>query len=209
MDRLQQLHVADGSAEREAQPGQCSAETALGHEDALLLGVAEVEGAGVGAQLPARGQLDDLRVDRLDTESARDGDAMVPVDDEVGLAQLLDGYRREATVREGPLDQASALPHVGSPGAELSVEVTATTVRAHDGIDRNRTDAEVAPGEGTQALGRFFEVEEIAGHTISTAGGATSFPCAVDTVSRRGSSGRGGEDARGRRGCRLRRSFGP
>ena len=166
LDRLQQLHVADGPAEREAQLGQDRAETALGHEDALLLGVAEVEGTGVSAQPPARGQLDDLRVDRLDAEPARDGDAVVPVDDEVGVAQLLDGDRREDTVREGLLDPAPALPHVGPPGAELAVEVAATAVRAHDGVDRNRTDAEVAPGEGTQALGCFFEVEELAGHTL-------------------------------------------
>jgi hypothetical protein len=68
---------------------------------------------------------------------------VVPVADEVHLADLIDVDRRERLAAPGCLgDALPALAVAPGPGPELRIEVTHLVDRAHDPVDRDELDAE-------------------------------------------------------------------
>jgi hypothetical protein len=89
---------------------------------------------------------------------------VVAVDDEVGVAQLVDDDRREGAVRESLLHRAHALAHVASAGRVIAIEVGAAAVCADDVAQRDRPDSEGAAADRAQPRRRFVERQQIACH---------------------------------------------
>jgi hypothetical protein len=93
---------------------------------------------GGGKQVPARARFRHVGVDRLDSSTARRRDALMAVDDEVWVAELMDDDRREGDTRESPVDRAHTFALVGSAGREIATEVGAAAVGADDVAQRDR-----------------------------------------------------------------------
>src|SRR5215208_7769499 len=112
--------------------------------------------------MPAGCELDDLGVDRLHPPLAGDRDSVVAVDDEVGVAQLVDRDRREAALGEGALDVPPAQADLGPARKEVAVEVAAPAVGADDLRDGDPLQPEVPAGERLESPRRLVEWEELA-----------------------------------------------
>jgi hypothetical protein len=162
LDRLEELDVADRPAEAHAELRVDLAEAALLHEDALLLGMDELDDVRIRGKVPARLELRHLGVDGLQLELAGDGNAMVAVDHEVRVAELVGDDGREGRVGECPLDLLPAVAEAGSPRLEIAVEVAPAAVRPDDLLHRDRSETHVAPRERPQTPGGLVEREEVA-----------------------------------------------
>src|SRR5215208_7847320 len=112
--------------------------------------------------MPAGCELDDLGVDRLHPALAGDRDSVVAVDDEVGVAQLVDRDRRKAAFGERALDVPPAQADLGPAWKEVAVEVAAPAVRADDLRDGDRLQPEVPAGERLESPSRLVEREKVA-----------------------------------------------
>ncbi len=161
LDVLQQLDVAGRPAEADPGLRAGAGETALVHEDPLLLGVDQLDDVGVGGQVPARAQLRHLGVDRLHASLARDRHAMVAVDDEIRVADLVHDDRREVAVGERLLHPPPALADLRPARKEVAIEVLAAAFRPDDLPQRDGAQADVAPLERTQAPCRLLERQQV------------------------------------------------
>ena len=202
LDRLEQLAIADRAREADVRIRNDLREAALRHEEPLLLRVHELDEPRVGAEVPTRNELRHLGVDRRHATCACDRDTMVPVDDEVGVAELVDDDGRKVAVRERRCDLPPALAHIGPEGAEVAVEVADAAVRPDDLRHVDRANSEEATRERAQPLRRLIQNQQFVRHTRSTRTRPTAFRRA-GTGQRRGRSrgpfGSGG----GRDGRRL------
>jgi hypothetical protein len=115
--------------------------------------------------MPARRQLRHLRVDRRHAPLSRDCNAMVAVDHEIGVAQLVDDDRRKVSLRERLGNSPPPLTDVRPERVELAVEVPAAALGPDDAAQPDRADADVAAPRRAQPLGRLVEGEQMAAHT--------------------------------------------
>ncbi len=160
LDRLEQLDIADRTVEPDREVGSCPVEAAFLHEDPLLLGVYELDDVGVGTETPACSELGDFGVDRLHPALPGDRDTMVTVEDEVGLAELIDDDRREVAGWIGILHLTPARADLRATRKEVAVEVSTAAVRTDDVVQRDRTNADVPSLKRTKAPGRLLEREQ-------------------------------------------------
>jgi hypothetical protein len=160
LDGLEELDVAHRTADVDAELGSRPLEPALFHEDPLLLRVDQLDDVGVGAEPPPRAELGDLGVDRLHPALAGDRHAVMTVEDEVGLAELVDDDGREVALRVGPLHLTPARTEVRTARKEVAVEVAAAAVRSDDLFERDRSKSDVTALERTKAPRCFLQWEQ-------------------------------------------------
>src|SRR5262245_65877195 len=78
---------------------------------------------------------------------------MVAVDDEVGVAELIDDDRREADIAKRVFHLLPALAEIRAAWAEVSIEIASAAVRPDYLTYRNLAEPEVPTREGAQPLG--------------------------------------------------------
>ncbi|HSL11101.1 MAG TPA: hypothetical protein VLA82_07285 [Actinomycetota bacterium] len=158
---LEELDVVGGARELDPKGRLRFRETARLLEPPLLLDVDDERSVGVGGQRPRRTELGDLRIDLLDAVASSERDAMVAVDHEVGVPQLVDHDRRERIVREGPGDATHPIRDVAAARREPAVEVARPSLRSDDLLDRDGTNPGEVAGERLHAPDHLLELEEI------------------------------------------------
>jgi hypothetical protein len=100
-------------------------------------------------------------VDVLAAERLRHGDAMVPVADEVQVADAVDGDRRERLAAAlGGGDPLPAAAYARGGGAEAAVEVARAVDRAHDRVERDGLEAELRLADHPQRADHLVERED-------------------------------------------------
>ena len=99
-----------------------------------------------------------MGVDRVLPVCARDGDPVVPVSHEVGVADAVDLDRRERLAAPGR--QRDALParaHAPRGGAEEPVEVARAVDGADDGVEVDRLESDVALAHAAERVDDLVE----------------------------------------------------
>ena len=132
-------------------------------EEALVALDRQVGDAHVVAGPDARLDLGHVGVDVVAAERARDRDAMVPVADEVQLADAVDGDRRERLAAALRLrDPLPARPQARAGGAEGAVELLRAVDGADDRVERDALEAEVVLGDAAERLDDLLERQDVA-----------------------------------------------
>ena len=122
----------------------------------------DVLGGGVGAERDGGEELEDVRLDRRRPEGAGDGDPVVAVDGEVGVAHLveLDGGKAGRPLGE-VLHVLPALPEGLGAGEEGPVELAAASERPDDLPERDVPRPPVDDAPELQPVANLLERQEV------------------------------------------------
>jgi len=135
----------------------------------LLLGVDELADVNGGPDLVVRLQARHLGVDEVRPQVAGEGDAVVPVLDEVRAAELEDLDRRDLAVLERRAQAGDARPRDPPARPEVPVEVGTAVDRPDDPLDGDLAQAQVRPADDSQPPARLLEGEQVHARDAPTA----------------------------------------
>lgn len=142
-------------------PGRCARESGAQRRQARHLERC------VRAKPVVGSQLDDVGVERGDAEISGRGNAMMPVDHEVSLADLNNVDRWELAGWKPPLHFLGALLELGLQGMEAAVKVATAPSRTDDARHRNGTDPPCDLRSQSEASANVVEIEERAASAVA------------------------------------------